>query len=349
MKCPVVLALATAASAFLLSVGAAEEQPAFHRVPANVVKNASFEENWYNRAFAMNRRFLLLQGSDMGVGEADGHVDHWRFRGVQSPECWDLAVARGGSRSVRLDGAGSASQLVRFAGEQYWVDGGAYYNYFIPMRADLALRLTRRPIVVGAWCRTERVPAGGEPQLVVSIECATRTEADKPTARAEDKVRASAAFSAGSHGWEYREVRIVPKKLAAVTLETAEDRGDTLEDEVSLLGSRTDVGAILAAADVFVLSTRSEVFSVATLEALAAGVPVVTSDVPGFEEVFANGREGLRVPPGEPAALADAVERLLDDADVRERLALEGRRRAGRFAMSRMAGNFERLLTRLCR
>src|SRR5262245_50477988 len=44
----------------------------------NLLQNASFEHNWFNRAFAMNRRFLLLQASDLGVGEGDGHIDHWR-------------------------------------------------------------------------------------------------------------------------------------------------------------------------------------------------------------------------------------------------------------------------------
>ena len=66
----------------------AADVPHFHRVRGNLVKNAGFERDWIHRAFANGRRFLLLQASDMGVGESDGRIDHWRFRGAASPACW---------------------------------------------------------------------------------------------------------------------------------------------------------------------------------------------------------------------------------------------------------------------
>ena len=118
---------------------------------------------------------------------------------------------------------------------------------------------------------------------------------------------------------------------------------------VTLAGPRDDVPELLAAADAFVLSTRSEVFSVATLEALAAGLPVVVSDIPGFEEMFAAGREGLKVPPGDADALAGAIETLLDDAALAESLASAARRRARRFSRERMVEGFRRLVAALLR
>lgn len=117
-----------------------------------------------------------------------------------------------------------------------------------------------------------------------------------------------------------------------------------LAGRVTLAGRRDDVPALLAAADVFVLSTRSEVFSRATLEAMAAGLPIVVSDVPGFDEVFDDGVEGLKVAPGRPEELAAALGRLLDDPAGRERLGQAAKRRAGRFSRPRMAEAFERLL-----
>ncbi|MFW6133374.1 MAG: glycosyltransferase [Planctomycetota bacterium] len=118
-----------------------------------------------------------------------------------------------------------------------------------------------------------------------------------------------------------------------------------LDGVTTLAGRRDDVGEILAAADVFVLSTRSEVFNRSALEAMAAGLPLVTSDVPGFEEVFTDEREGLKVAPGRPAALFEALDTLLDQPQMRNRMGRAARQRAKRFSREHMADAFERLLT----
>lgn len=184
--------------------------PFGHRLPGNLLKNSSFEHDWIHRAFAMDRRFLLLQASDMGVGESDGRVDHWRFEGVESPGCWDTAAGRSGARSIRFDRPGHATQLIRFAGEQYWRDGGAYYNDFLPMAEPLATQLARRPIIAGAWCKTDGVPEGGEPGLYLRIDCAARADFERSPSVRTSAVTGAVAFSAGTHGWEYREIRIDP-------------------------------------------------------------------------------------------------------------------------------------------
>src|SRR5713101_5611630 len=80
----------------ITAVRGGEEGAGDRLVAHNLLQNPSFEHNWFNRAFAMNRRFLLLQASDMGVGEADGHVDHWRFEGISLPEAWETTVAHSG-------------------------------------------------------------------------------------------------------------------------------------------------------------------------------------------------------------------------------------------------------------
>jgi glycosyltransferase involved in cell wall biosynthesis len=96
-----------------------------------------------------------------------------------------------------------------------------------------------------------------------------------------------------------------------------------VEDRVMLLGERTDVGRLLSAADVFCLASDSEGMPVAVLEAMAAGVPVVASDVGGI----ARGTDGAvrLVTPGSAPALAQALGALVADPAAREDLARRGR------------------------
>ncbi|HUF84047.1 MAG TPA: glycosyltransferase family 4 protein [Acidimicrobiia bacterium] len=87
-------------------------------------------------------------------------------------------------------------------------------------------------------------------------------------------------------------------------------------------------------------SVASESFGVVLLEAMAAGVPAVASDIPGYRSVARPDREALIVPPGDPDALRSALRRLLDDAAQRDRLVEAGRRRADELSMARLAERF---------
>jgi glycosyltransferase involved in cell wall biosynthesis len=98
---------------------------------------------------------------------------------------------------------------------------------------------------------------------------------------------------------------------------------------VDLLGERDDVPALLARADLFVLSSRSEGMPISVLEAMAAGLPVVASAVGGIPEIVIDGETGILVPPGNVEALAAALSALLADPEERRRLGEAGRRRAG--------------------
>lgn len=81
--------------------------------------------------------------------------------------------------------------------------------------------------------------------------------------------------------------------------------------QVSFLGHREDVPALLASADAFVLPSRSEAFPNGAIEAMAAGLPVVATRVGGLLDLIDEGRTGLLVPPDDPAALAAAIESLV--------------------------------------
>jgi glycosyltransferase involved in cell wall biosynthesis len=93
-----------------------------------------------------------------------------------------------------------------------------------------------------------------------------------------------------------------------------------LADRFHLLGRRDDVPRLLKLADVFVFPSRTEGLPNALLEAMAAGLPVVTTDAPGCRDLIAHGRTGLIVPVDDAAALAREVERVLSDADLSRRL-----------------------------
>ena len=99
---------------------------------------------------------------------------------------------------------------------------------------------------------------------------------------------------------------------------------------VKLLGARRDVRELLAAADLFVLSSRSEGLPISVLEAMAAGLPVVATSVGGVSELVVDGETGFLVPPADPRALAEAVGRLLRDPELRHRFGAAGRHRAER-------------------
>jgi glycosyltransferase involved in cell wall biosynthesis len=96
---------------------------------------------------------------------------------------------------------------------------------------------------------------------------------------------------------------------------------------VQFLGSRDDVPELLAACDVFALPSLYEGSSLAVLEAMAARRAVVSSAIGGTDELIENGRSGLLVPPGDAAALAAALRRLLGDRELRDSFAAHARER----------------------
>jgi glycosyltransferase involved in cell wall biosynthesis len=101
--------------------------------------------------------------------------------------------------------------------------------------------------------------------------------------------------------------------------------GLRLEGRVSFLGHREDVSDLLAASEVFVMPSVREGAPGALIEAMAMAVPIVASELPTIREILEHERSALLVPPRDPAAITAAIDRLLDDPDLRTRLATEAR------------------------
>jgi glycosyltransferase involved in cell wall biosynthesis len=98
-----------------------------------------------------------------------------------------------------------------------------------------------------------------------------------------------------------------------------------ISDRVSFLGFQQDVGQVLAAADVFLVSSRYEGVSIAILEAMCAGLPVVATNVGGVPETIIDGITGILVPNDDESLMANAMLRLIDSPDERVCLGNAGR------------------------
>ncbi|MFN2369970.1 MAG: glycosyltransferase family 4 protein, partial [Candidatus Krumholzibacteriia bacterium] len=98
-------------------------------------------------------------------------------------------------------------------------------------------------------------------------------------------------------------------------------------DHVRIEGFVERPEAFLAELDLLLMPSHAEGFGLAAAEAQAAGLPVIAGDASSLPEIVADGTTGLLVPPGDAAALATALRRLLDDPALARRLGAAGRAR----------------------
>jgi glycosyltransferase involved in cell wall biosynthesis len=199
------------------------------------------------------------------------------------------------------------------------------------VRASLPRRIHRRSLVVSPGIEVERVRAQRAHRDAVRAELglepgtlAVGTVANlRPVKAYPDLLTAAlevierlphVRFVTVGQGPQEAEVRALHSRLG-------------LGDRVLLLGHRPDAVRLMAACDVFVLSSLHEGLPVALMEALALGLPVVATDVGGIPELIEPGREGLLVPPGRPGELATALVTVLTDAERRRQMTEAAARR----------------------
>jgi glycosyltransferase involved in cell wall biosynthesis len=123
-----------------------------------------------------------------------------------------------------------------------------------------------------------------------------------------------------------------------------------LQDELGIgkhvrwLGERTDVATLLSLTDIGVLCSHQEGFSNTVLEGMAAGLPMIVTDVGGNKEAVIDGVTGLVVLPGNPEGLGNAISKLAGDPGLRKQMGSAGRERAQQvFPISRCAVSYARL------
>jgi len=114
-----------------------------------------------------------------------------------------------------------------------------------------------------------------------------------------------------------------------------------LAERVEFAGWSRAIPDYLASADAFVLCSKHEGLPLSLVESLAAGTPVIASDIPGTREVIVDGESGLLVDMEDPKHLVEALRRLMTDDALRDRLAEGGRRRARAFSLDRFIGEIQ--------
>lgn len=138
--------------------------------------------------------------------------------------------------------------------------------------------------------------------------------------------------------------------VAGVGPETERLRAEHADDHrIEWLGriTETEKASRLRGADVLCApSLRGESFGVILLEGMAAGTPVVASDLPGYARVASGGNEAVLVPPGDPIALGNALRRALTDGALARDLVEAGHQRALEFSMDELAARYVELYER---
>jgi glycosyltransferase involved in cell wall biosynthesis len=183
--------------------------------------------------------------------------------------------------------------------------------YGLPLERFAAAR--RDPAFLDAFRERLAIPRG--PTVAVAARLDPMKSLDtlvEAAARVRAKV-ADAQFVLAGDGPEMANLRA----LSAA-------RG--LSGAFHFLGGRSDVYDVLQLGDVVALCSAWEGIGLSLVEGMALGRPLVGTDVAGIHEVIEEGRNGLLVPPKDPASLASALARLLGDGPLRTRLAAEGAR-----------------------
>jgi len=131
-----------------------------------------------------------------------------------------------------------------------------------------------------------------------------------------------------------------------------EDYAETLgiKQNVLFLGMRRDIPALLSAMDIFVLPSLWEGLPNALLEAMAASRPIIAADIPAFKGIIDSKDVGILIPPGDSAALAEALRLLLEDTSLREAMGRNARQKcSSRFDIKSVVGAYTGLFEAILR
>jgi len=142
--------------------------------------------------------------------------------------------------------------------------------------------------------------------------------------------------------WDWPNIRLVVVGGGKPDDESYRIMSERNLQDVLFVGKVSDVdkARYYKSADIFCSpATGKESFGIVLLEAMAAGKPVVASDIEGYSSVITNGREGLLVAPKQDEALADAIAILLRSPDLMSELASNGLKRAEEFRWERVASS----------
>lgn len=122
----------------------------------------------------------------------------------------------------------------------------------------------------------------------------------------------------------------------------AKDLG--IQERILFLGFQNNPYKFMKNASVFILSSLWEAFAIVIVEAMACGVPAISTDCPsGPSEIIINGKNGILVPPADEKAMAEAMLSLLKDENLRKKFSREGKKRAKDFKIEKILPKYEEL------
>lgn len=177
----------------------------------------------------------------------------------------------------------------------------------------------------------------GKDDVLVGAVGNLRTPKDYPTF-----VRAAADLTGRSARYRFIIAGAADDPLRGQLLRMIGELG--LSDRFQLIGFRPDVQRVMNALDVYALSSSTEGFSLTTVQAMACGVPVVSTRCGGPEEIVVDGKCGMLVPTGSARALADGIHAIAGDAARRGAFASEGRHRVlSEFSIGAMISRYASL------
>jgi glycosyltransferase involved in cell wall biosynthesis len=283
--------------------------------------------------------------------------------------------------------AGTAGRLAaRLAGVPlvlHTYHGHVFHSYFGPLKTAVFLnierllsRLSDRLIAVGHNQRQDLIRYRvASPDKIVSVPLGLEIESMLGADSERGRLRAELGLDRADKLVGI-VARLVPIKAHEVFLQAADQvrrlvprarflvvgdgerraelehytRQLGLDDTTFFLGWRRDMRAVYADLDAVVLSSLNEGSPVAIIEAMAAGRPVISTDVGGVSEVVESGRSGLLVPPRDAAALANAVTLVLSDPVAANRMGQAAREAVyPKYSSSRLISDLEQLYLSLAR
>jgi glycosyltransferase involved in cell wall biosynthesis len=116
-----------------------------------------------------------------------------------------------------------------------------------------------------------------------------------------------------------------------------------LDDAVHLLGYRTDIPNVMMESDILVLPSFREGTPLVIIEAMAAGLPVIATNIAGIPELIDDTKTGYLIEPGDPDTLASRVDELAQDSNQRELFGHAGQKRSNAFETRQMVSEYQNL------
>ena len=205
-------------------------------------------------------------------------------------------------------------------------------------RALLGGARTRVACIPNPLPRADRPVSNGEAQLVVAAGRLTNQKGF------DLLIEAFAEVARRHPGWRLRIYGSGPERARL----QAQIDGLALQDAVRLMGRSRNLGAAMAEASIFALSSRFEGFGMVILEAMSHGVPVVSFDCPnGPRSIITSDRDGLLAAAEDVGALADAIVALIEDPERRRRYGLAALATAREYDVEAVVPRLDRLLAEL--